>query len=82
VRNSGEVELTLGSGGPRRLDGTLTGGRLWVEFSNPTGSTKSNYQMDLRLAGNRLEGPVTRRTSLGPRANLAVTIWAELDAER
>ena len=36
----------------------------------------------LRVAGDRLQGVVTRRTGLGPRANLAVTLWAELDRER
>ena len=46
------------------------------------GSTKSQYQLDLHWVGNRLEGPVTRRTSLGPRANESVTIWAELESQR
>jgi hypothetical protein len=82
VQRPGEVELRLGTARPRLLDGTFTGGRLRVEFSSATGSTKSQYQLDLRLVGNRLEGPVTRRTSLGPRAKVAVTIWAELESER
>jgi CubicO group peptidase (beta-lactamase class C family) len=82
VQRAGEVQLTLGSTSPRLLDGTFTGGRLYTEFSTTTGSTTSRYQLDLRLVGSRLEGPVTRRTSLGPRANLAVTIWAELEGDR
>jgi CubicO group peptidase (beta-lactamase class C family) len=82
VQRPGEVELTLGSAGPRLLDGTFTGGRLYTEFSSTAGSTTSRYQVDLRLVGNRLEGPVTRRTGLGPRANMLVTIWAELESER
>ena len=82
VQRPGEIGLTLGSASPRLLDGTFTGGRLATEFSSTTGSTKSQYQLDLRLVGTRLEGPVTRRTSLGPRANVAVTIWAGLERER
>jgi CubicO group peptidase (beta-lactamase class C family) len=82
VQRPGELELTVGSESPRLLDGTFTGGRLYTEFSSATGSTKSQFQLDLRLVGNRLEGPVTRRTSVGPRANFAVTIWAELKSER
>lgn len=82
VQRPGEIGLTFGSESPRLLDGTFSPVRLYTEFSTATGSTKNQYQMDLRVVGDRLEGPVTRRTSLGPRANLAVTIWAELERER
>ena len=82
VQRPSEVELTLGSASPRLLDGTFMGRRFYTEFSSPTASSKSRYQADLRLVGNRLEGPVTRRTNLGSRANVAVTIWAELERER
>jgi len=41
VQRPGEVQLTLGAASPRLLDGKFTGGRLWMEFSSATGSTKS-----------------------------------------
>ena len=77
-----EIGVTLGTASARPLEAaSLTAARLFGTLSS-TGSSDSTYQLELRVVGDRLEGPVTRRTSLGPRANVAVTLWAELARER
>jgi hypothetical protein len=58
-------------------EGTLTG-----TFSGSAGARDAEYRFYLRTADNRLEGPITRRISLGPRANEVVTLWAQLEKER
>jgi CubicO group peptidase (beta-lactamase class C family) len=80
---SGEPGVVLGGEGARPLENvSLTGRRLSGTFSSSTGSSNSEYRLDLRVVGDRLAGPVARRTSLGPRANQLVTLWAELEPER
>jgi hypothetical protein len=82
VRGPREIGVTLGTASARPLEAaSLTAVRLFGTLSS-TGSSDSTYQLELRVVGDRLEGPVTRRTSLGPRANVAVTLWAELARER
>ena len=83
VKAPGEIGVTLGAAEPRSLfDVSVQPGRLLGTFESSSGSSESQYRLELRAAGNRLEGAVTRRTSLGPLANLLVTLWAELDRER
>ena len=47
VQRPGEIGLTLGSASPRLLDGTSTGGRLFTEFSDTTGSTEKPIPVGL-----------------------------------
>jgi CubicO group peptidase (beta-lactamase class C family) len=75
-----EIRVTLGSAAATSLENIdLDGGMLGGSF---TGSNGTQYRLYLRLSRNRLEGPVTRRVSLGPRANVAVTLWAQLEPVR
>jgi CubicO group peptidase (beta-lactamase class C family) len=83
VKTPGEIAVTLGTAEPRSLfDISVQAGRLFGTFESSTGSSERQYRLELRAMGTRLEGVITRRTSLGPRANLLVTLWAELDRER
>ena len=80
VKSPDEMAATLGTQGPRSLhDVSLTGGMLTGAFES---LDERVYRLELRVAGDRLEGVVTRRTGLGPRANLAMTLRAELERER
>lgn len=77
-----DIGVTLGKASARQLEeASLTAGRLSGTFGS-TGSGDITYRLELRAVGERLEGPVIRRTSLGPRANVAVTLWAALERER
>jgi CubicO group peptidase (beta-lactamase class C family) len=83
VKAPGQIGVTLGTATTQSVyDVSDEGGRLTATFEASSGSSESQYRIELRVAGNLLEGAVTRRTSLGPRANLLVTLWAELDRER
>jgi CubicO group peptidase (beta-lactamase class C family) len=82
ARQANAIKVALGSGSPTSLEGRLTSDGLSGSFSPSTGPRASGFRVDLRLNGNRLRGPVTRRTSLGPRANVLVTLWAELEREQ
>jgi CubicO group peptidase (beta-lactamase class C family) len=80
IESGREIRVTLGTAAATSLenvdlDGTMLGGG----FAGPNGT---QYRLYLRLSGSRLEGPVTRRVSLGPRATVAVTLWAQLEPVR
>ena len=69
--------LTLGTARTRPLEGARFRWREAIRnVQQQLDGIESEYRLDLRVMGVRLEGPVTRRTSLGPRANTAVTLWA------
>jgi CubicO group peptidase (beta-lactamase class C family) len=82
VKGAGEIGVTLGTAAHSAYDVDLVDGRLLGAFETSSASEERTYRLELRLVGGRLEGVVTRRTSLGPRANLSVTLWAALDRER
>jgi CubicO group peptidase (beta-lactamase class C family) len=80
VKSPGDMAATLGTERPRSLyDVSLAGGMLTGAFES---LDERVYRLELRVAADRLQGVVTRRTGLGPRANLTVTLWAELERER
>jgi CubicO group peptidase (beta-lactamase class C family) len=80
VKSAGDMTAKLGTESPRSLYGvSLAGGTLTGAFES---LDERVYRLELRVAGDRLEGVVTRRTSLGPRANVTVTLWAEVERER
>jgi hypothetical protein len=75
--------VTLGTAASRSLfDISVQARRLLGTFEASSESSESQYRLELRAMVTRLEGAVTKRTSLGPRANLLVTLWAELERER
>ena len=82
IRNENEIAVTLGRASSQELDrANLTPARLSGTFE-PAGSSDILYTLDLRVVGERLRGALTRRASLGPRANTVVTLWADLERER
>jgi CubicO group peptidase (beta-lactamase class C family) len=82
VRGPRDVVVTFGRSEAKPLANVrLNGGKLAGIFNVPRGAEEDDYRLELRLVGERLTGPVTRRTSLGPRANMMVTLWAELERE-
>ena len=82
VRGVSEMRAALGghrdaavqsaSSSPNRLTGTVA-----VDEAGE----RRTYRFDLRLHEDRLEGPVVRTTSLGPRGSSAVTFLATLRRE-
>ncbi len=80
VSTGDEVLVTIGDGHPLRVESAgVSGGRLTGELQT---SPRVEYRFDLTAGGGRLRGPVVRRTSLGPRGNTVVTLWADLVRRR
>jgi CubicO group peptidase (beta-lactamase class C family) len=82
VRGPGAVTVTLSAGSKEAENVAIDEGTLTGTFHRAVGAREADYRFYLRARDNRLEGPVTRRISLGPRANEFVTLWAELERSR
>jgi hypothetical protein len=83
VRGPREITVTLGAAGAQAAaDSTLDEETLIGTFIGSASTRDAEYRFYLRAADHRLEGPITRRISLGPRANEVVTLWAQLKRER
>jgi CubicO group peptidase (beta-lactamase class C family) len=83
VRGPREIMVTLSAAGAKAAgNAALDEGTLIGTFNGSAGTRDAEYRFYLRAVDNRLEGPVTRRISLGPRANEVVTLWAQLTRER
>jgi CubicO group peptidase (beta-lactamase class C family) len=80
VRESGEINVTLAGAAavPVQNASLDEGPLLHGTFSGRVGGNEAEYRFYLRPTGNGLAGPITRRVSLGPRANVTVTLWATL----
>jgi hypothetical protein len=77
------MTVTLGSGGPKAASNVvLDEGTLIGTFNGSAGAGDAEYRFYLSVGENRLEGPITRRISMSPRANEIVTLWAQLERER
>jgi hypothetical protein len=82
VRGPNEIAVALGAAAARPASqSTLDEGTLIGTFSGRAGSREAEYRFYLRAVDTRLEGPITRRIGLGPRANEVVTLWARLERE-
>jgi hypothetical protein len=82
VRGPSEIAVTLGAAAPKAAgNASLDEGTLIGTFTGSAGTREAEYRFYLRAEGNRLAGPVTRRISLGPRANEVVTLWAQLERD-
>jgi hypothetical protein len=83
VQGPHEMTVTLGAAGPKLASNVvLDEGTLVGTFNGSAGTRDADYRFYLRVSENRLEGPITRRISMSPRANEIVTLWAALDRER
>jgi CubicO group peptidase (beta-lactamase class C family) len=80
VRRPNEIAVSLGAAAAKPASqSTLDEGTLIGTFSGTAGSREAEYRFYLRAVDTRLEGPITRRIGVGPRANEVVTLWAQLE---
>jgi CubicO group peptidase (beta-lactamase class C family) len=78
VRDTHDLVATLGNNAPQVAQaGAAARGEVSGTLKLESDSS-STFEFDLFVKGDRLEGAVTRRTSLGPRGNSTVTMWASL----
>jgi CubicO group peptidase (beta-lactamase class C family) len=82
VQTGSDIGATFGTRSFASLESSsAVDGRVYGTFRAPTAIGDSTFQLQLVARGDRLEGPVTRRTSLGPRGNDVGTLWASLVRE-
>jgi hypothetical protein len=78
-----EITVAIGAAGAKPAGNlVLDEGTLIGTFNGLAGTRDAEYRFYLRVTDSGLEGPVTRRIGLGPRANEVVTLWAQLERER
>jgi CubicO group peptidase (beta-lactamase class C family) len=80
ARDNGNVVVRIANGDARTLESAV------VSNGRVTGTLQASpglvYRLDLRVEAGRLRGSVVKRSSLGPRGNTSVTLWAELSPRR
>jgi CubicO group peptidase (beta-lactamase class C family) len=76
VSANGNVVLRIANGDALTLESAVvSNGRVMGTLQASPGLV---YSLDLRVDAGRLRGSVVKRSSLGPRGNTSVTLWAEL----
>ncbi len=79
IRDTHDLVATLGEDATQAADaGAAARGEASGTLKGQADMGPSTFEFDLFVKGERLEGPVVRRTNLGPRGNVTVTMWAVL----
>jgi CubicO group peptidase (beta-lactamase class C family) len=78
IGDRSDVAITVAGAPAETPSASVSPARVSGSFSVPGSMGPTTFRFDLRPRGDRLEGTVLRTTSLGPRGNVAVTLWVEL----
>jgi CubicO group peptidase (beta-lactamase class C family) len=79
IRDTHDLIATLGHDAAQVVEaGAAARGEASGTLKLSADMASSTLEFDLFVKDGRLEGPVIRRTNLGPRGNVTVTLWAVL----
>lgn len=83
IRGTHDLVATLGDGAAQVAEaGAAARGEASGTLKPSADMASSTLEFDLFVKEDHLEGPVIRRTNLGPRGNVTVTLWAVLTREK
>ena len=83
IRATHDLVATLGNSAAQVAEaGAAARGEASGTLKPSADMASSTLEFDLFVKDDHLEGPVVRRTSLGPRGNVTVTLWAVLRREK
>jgi CubicO group peptidase (beta-lactamase class C family) len=76
IRAPGDVTVSIAGDIPLRVESVVISRGLLT--GTIAASPRVTYRLSLRARDGRLEGPVVKRVSLGPRGTTSVTLWAQM----